>query len=233
MKELRNKKARKSESVGTQSISKQALMRLPVYLNYLKSLPVGAPANISATAIAEALHLHDVQVRKDLAVVSSGGRPKVGYVTQNLIHDLEQFLGYDNTDHAVVVGVGNLGRALLLYDGFRTFGLNIVAAFDRDEALIGQTIGDKCVFPMEKLENLCERLKIRIGIITVPAAAAQPVCDALIRGGVLAIWNFAPTHLNVPKGVLVQNENMAASLAMLSKHLSEQIHREADVAGRN
>ena len=214
--------------MGTQSISKQALQRLPVYLNYLNALPEVKPANISATAIAEALHLHDVQVRKDLAIVSSGGRPKVGYVTQNLIDDLRRFLGYDNADNAVIVGVGNIGRALLQYDGFGDYGLNIVAAFDNDPSLVGRPINGKGVFPFEKLENLCGRLKIRIGIIAVPAEAAQSVCDALIRGGVMAIWNFTQTHLNVPEHVLVQNENMAASLALLSKHLSEQMHRQPD-----
>ncbi|PWL50859.1 MAG: redox-sensing transcriptional repressor Rex [Clostridiales bacterium] len=206
-----------------QPISKQALQRLPVYLNYLKSLPDNDPVNISATAIAEALHLHDVQVRKDLAIVSTGGRPKIGYVTKDLIADLQRYLGYDNVENAVVVGAGNLGRALLSYDGFGAYGLNIVAAFDCDEALAGQTIRGKEIFSVAKLEDLCERLKIRIGIITAPAGAAQQLCDRLIRGGVLAIWNFAPVHLNVPEGVLVQNENMAASLALLSKHLSEKM----------
>ncbi len=206
-----------------QPISKQALQRLPVYLNYLKSLPDNDPVNISATAIAEALHLHDVQVRKDLAIVSTGGRPKIGYVTKDLIADLQRYLGYDNVEKAVEVGEGSLGRALLSYDGFGAYGLNIVAAFDCDEALTGQTIRGKEIFSVAKLEDLCERLKIRIGIITAPAVAAQQLCDRLIRGGVLAIWNFAPVHLNVPEGVLVQNENMAASLALLSKHLSEKM----------
>ncbi len=206
-----------------QPISKQALQRLPVYLNYLKSLPDNDPVNISATAISEALHLHDVQVRKDLAIVSTGGRPKIGYVTKDLIADLQRYLGYDNAENAVVVGAGNLGRALLSYEGFGAYGLNIVAAFDIDEALAGQTVRGKEIFLVAKLEDLCERLKIRIGIITVPAVAAQQMCDRLIRGGVLAIWNFAPVHLNVPEGVLVQNENMAASLALLSKHLSEKM----------
>ena len=208
-----------------QSISRQALQRLPVYLNYLKSLPEGEHMNISATAIAEALHLHDVQVRKDLAVVSTGGRPKIGYITKDLIADLQRYLGYDNTENAVVVGAGNLGRALLSYDGFAAYGLNIVAAFDSEESLTGQVINGKEIFSVEKLEDLCSRMKIRIGIITVPATAAQAICDKLIRGGVLAVWNFAPVHLNVPEDVLVQNENMAASLALLSKHLLEKINR--------
>lgn len=199
-----------------QSISKQTLKRLPIYLNYLKSYAQSGAENISATFIADSLGLNHVQVRKDLASVSSGGRPKTGYVTVDLMADIERFLGYDNTDSAVIVGYGKLGRALMSYEGFENYGLDIVAAFDKDEKVL-----EEKVFPISKLQDLCRRLKVRIGIITVPASAAQGVCNLLVESGILAIWNFAPVHLQVPEGILVQNENMASSLAVLSKHLSE------------
>lgn len=115
------------------SVSKQTLERLPAYLNYLKSLPEEEAPNISATIIAEELGLNDVQVRKDLAMISSGGRPKVGYITAGLIQDIEQFLGYGNADRAVIVGAGHLGQALLCYHGFSEYGLEVVAAFDADQ----------------------------------------------------------------------------------------------------
>ena len=99
-------------------ISKSVLKRLPVYLAYLKSLPADAPEYISATTIANALGMGDVQTRKDLATVSTGGRPKVGYCRKNLVFDLEQYLGYDNTDDSVLIGAGKLGQALLGYSGF-------------------------------------------------------------------------------------------------------------------
>lgn len=111
-------------------ISKSVLKRLPSYLTYLKSLPADGPANISATALAAALSMGEVQVRKDLALVSDGGRPKVGYMRESLISDIEQFLGYDNTTEAVLIGAGKLGRALLGYSGFAEYGLEIAAAFD-------------------------------------------------------------------------------------------------------
>ncbi|MGI6161009.1 MAG: redox-sensing transcriptional repressor Rex [Christensenellales bacterium] len=209
------------------SISKQTLKRLPMYLSYLKSLPGGGPSNISATSIAEGLNLNDVQVRKDLAAVSSGGRPKIGYVTEELIADIECFLYFDDTDSAIIVGAGNLGRALLNYEGFSDYGLNILAAFDIDESLCGATPHGKKILPLSKMSALCERLKIGIGIIAVPSASAQEVCDMLTDKGVKAIWNFSPTFLRVPEGVLVQNENIAASLAVLSKHLA---HRMNDTA---
>ncbi len=201
------------------SISAQTLQRLPVYLNYLKSLPNHQSVNISATTIADALKLNDVQVRKDLASISTGGRPKIGYITKNLILDIEKFLGYDNADCAVIAGAGDMGRALLSCDSFSKYGLDIIAAFDIDAALIGTAINGKKVLSSDKLKDLCSRMKIRIGIIAVPAPDAQDICNRMVESGILAIWNFAPVHLQVPDNVLVQNEDMAFSLAKLSKHL--------------
>lgn len=204
-------------------ISKQTLARLPLYLNYLKSYLNSGQDTVSATCIAETLGLNQVQVRKDLACVSCGGRPKVGYVTNRLIDDIELFLGYGDVHSAVIVGAGKLGQALISYDQFKSYGLEIVAAFDTDAAIIGKQIGGKEVISAEKIQHLCRRMQVKIGIITVPASAAQQVCDALIAGGILAVWNFAPVHLNVPEGILVQQENMALSLAVLSKHLNNQL----------
>ena len=208
------------------SISNQTLKRLPIYLNFLKTVPPQT-VNISATTIAEALSLNEVQVRKDLAAVSSGGRPKVGYLASALIRDIERFLGYDDANSAILVGAGNLGRALLSYQGFEQHGLNIVAAFDQRAGEHTPPVGGKPVFPMEKLGELIRRMKILIGIITVPDYAAQQVCDQLVEAGVRAVWNFAPTHLRVPAGVLLQNESMVSSLAVLSKRLSEKLNEEA------
>lgn len=205
------------------TISRQTLQRLPQYLTYLRTLPLEAE-NISATGLALAMGLGDVQVRKDLAAVSDRGRPKVGYHTVGLIHDIEEFLGYDNADTAVVVGAGNLGRALLTYEGFSDYGLDVVAAFDADFTKLGETENGKHIFPVSRLGELCRRMQVKIGIITVPPAAAQKVCDIMIEAGVLAIWNFSPTRLVVPDGVLVQNENMAVSLAVLSQHLAEKLN---------
>jgi len=164
----------------------------------------------------------EVQVRKDLAMVSDGGRPKVGYLRENLIEDIEQFLGYDNTTDAVLIGAGKLGQALLGYGGFDAYGLNILAAFDVAPS-VECTADGKPIFPMDRLDSFCKSNKVLMGIITVPAAHAQAVCDQLIGCGIKAIWNFAPTHLEVPDNILVQNENMATSLAVLSMHLQAQI----------
>lgn len=203
-------------------VSKAVLKRLPGYLSYLKGLPEDAPANISATALAGALGMGEVQVRKDLAIVSDGGRPKIGYNRENLIADIEQFLGYDNTTDAVLLGAGKLGQALMGYNGFEDYGLNILAAFDVAPKM-ERTDDGKPVYPLTKLEHFCKVHKVLMGIITVPQEHAQEAADKLIAVGVKAIWNFAPVHLDVPSNILVQNENMATSLAVLSVHLQAQM----------
>jgi redox-sensing transcriptional repressor len=198
------------------------------YLRFMQQLPEDSPENISSTVISAALGIHDVQVRKDLAMVSDGGRPKVGYITKNLLADLEHFLGHDNYTDAVLVGAGNLGRAFLSYDNFKQYGLKIVAAFDNNPQLVGSSISNVQVLDAEKIANICQRLKIHIGIITVPAGCAQAVCDQLILGGVRAIWNFSPLNLSVPAHIIVKNEDMAASLAVLTRQLSDSIAAEKE-----
>ena len=205
------------------TVSLHTLQRMPQYLSYLISLPDKDDGYISAKAIGEALSLGEIQVRKDLAAVSDGGKPKVGYRICDLIGDMESFLGYDDVNDAVLVGAGKLGRALMGYRGFEKYGLNIVAAFDTNPSALGKDESGKPVFPMEKLGSLCRRMNVRIGIITVPADADQKVCDMMISAGIKAVWNFSPTILRTPAGVLVENENLASSLAILSRHLRETI----------
>nr|WP_288828807.1 redox-sensing transcriptional repressor Rex [uncultured Clostridium sp.] len=210
----------KKHMVG--GISRKSLERLPVYHHYLEKKSSEGLETISAPAIALDLQLNEVQVRKDLALVAkTAGKPKMGYVIKELIADMEEFLGFHNTNQAALVGVGYLGKALLSYKGFEQYGVEIVMAFDADGRKVNTRIGGKMVLSMDKLENLCQRMSIHIGIITVPAEYAQGVCDRLVAGGVKAIWNFAPVHLSVPSHILVQNENMAVSLAALSKYLYE------------
>ena len=158
-------------------------------------------------------------------MVSDGGRPKTGYLRESLIEDIEQFLGYDNVTDAVLIGAGKLGQALMGYRGFDEYGLNVIAAFDRDPKM-EKTDEGKPVYHIDKLAQFCRAHKVLMGIITVPAEGAQAVADQLIAGGIKAIWNFAPTHLDVPDNILVQNENMATSLAVLSVHLQAQMKEE-------
>lgn len=195
-------------------ITRATLGRLPTYLQYLKSSDV-CDEYISATKIANALNLGEVQVRKDLSSVSSGGKPKVGYIRENLIDDINTTLGCDQTSNAVIIGAGKLGNALLGFDGFAEFGLKIVAAFDTDPTKYGKLVSDNPILPMEQLKSFCQEKNIHIGIITVPLSVAQDVCDDMIKSGISAIWNFAPITLNVPDSVIVSQENLALSLAHL------------------
>jgi len=205
-------------------VSVQALHRMPYYLQYLKEQQKAGVTVIAAPAAAASLDLNEVQVRKDFAAVSkTRGRPKAGFAIAELIFNIEELLGYHNVHDAVLVGAGSLGSALLCYRGFDDCGMHIVAAFDADASLAGTEIGGKKVLPADQLIEMCQRLNIHIGIIAVPVGQAQAVCDQLVAGGVLAIWNFAPVHLSTPGEILVQNENMAASLALLSQHLQEKM----------
>ena len=209
------------------NVSKATIGRMPAYLRYLKEKQLQGERTISSTAIAEDLRLSAVQVRKDLSVIGSvAGKPKLGFGIGELIEGINRFLGYDNVTDAVLVGAGGLGSALLGYSGFKNYGLNIVAAFDSDPALIGKEVGGVKVFDASQISRLVRRLNVRSGIITVPKAAAQQVADELVGGGVRAIWNFASAHLILPENIAVKNEDMAASLAILSKRLAEILYSE-------
>ncbi len=199
-----------------------SLRRLPIYYRRLVQALDQEQTSVSSKELGEAAGVPDAQVRKDLGYLSYEGRPGVGYDARLLAACLEEFLGLANDKDAVLVGLGNLGRALAYYPGFEKYGLHIVAIFDSDPAKQGRLPDGRQVFPAEKLTDLVRRLQIRIGIVTVPEAAAQAVADALIAGGVQVIWNFASCKLNVPRDVLVKNEDLAAELATLSHHITQR-----------
>ena len=204
--------------MDTASIPKATLGRIPAYIQYLRELPEGSERNISATKIARGLSLGEVQVRKDLAMISGAGKPRVGYDRESLICDLEKHLGSESLTNAVLVGVGKLGRALLDYGTFEEFGVRILAGFDCNESVL-QISKKKSVLPIKDIEAFCAENEVKIGIITVGQGSAQEVCDRLVSCGIRAIWNFAPCALNVSEGVILKQENLALSLA----HLNSQI----------
>lgn len=203
------------------NVTKATLGRLPQYLQFLNGLPPGQYDHISATTIAKMLSLGEVQVRKDLAAVSGLGRPKVGYRTSELITDLEDALGCKKLTPAILVGAGKLGRALLDYNGFEEYGVQITAAFDCNEQVLRMNKTSKEILPISSLKKYCTENGIRIGIITVGSGSAQDVCDQMLEAGITAIWNFAPCQLKVPDNVLVKQENLALSLAHLNSQISK------------
>ena len=200
-------------------VSRKLLKRLPVYLNYLKNLPEDSP-NVSATAMARALELGDVQVRKDLAKISTGRR-RTGRNRHQLMQDIEEYLNFAEETGTIVVGAGKLGRALLDYAGFEEAGFNVMAGFDIEPS-IDISEGGKPIYPVSRLEHFCKHYDVHIGVIAVPAESAQRVCDSLVACGVRAVWNFAPIHLQVPDYVTVQSENLAVSLTSLRVQMKNQ-----------
>jgi len=194
-------------------ISRATLGRIPAYLDYIKALEANVQT-ISATTIARALELGEVQVRKDLSAICGAGRPKVGYVVSELVASLERFLGPENGG-TVIIGAGKLGRALLDYSGFSDFGLTILAAFDRNLQEPEQSPQGTPILPMEQLSAFCRTCDVKIGIIAVPAQSAQSVADLLYDNGIRALWCLAPCRLQLPEDTVVQYENMALSLANL------------------
>ena len=190
-------------------VSKKLLMRLPHYLNYLRALPE-CFEQVSATAIANALGLGEVQVRKDLAKVSSAGRSRTGRSRTQLIQDIEGYLACTTETGAIVVGAGNLDQNFLELGGFSAAGLNVMAGFDiqpeNTEAVSGRPI-----YAMSRLESFCKYYNVSIGIIAVPAEKAQTICDSLIACGIRAIWNFTPVNLMVPDYVKLQRKDPGIS----------------------
>ncbi|MBQ8284138.1 MAG: redox-sensing transcriptional repressor Rex [Clostridia bacterium] len=202
------------------TISKATLARMPLYLHFLQEENSKGAQYISSTVIAQNISVSSVLVRKDLALVSSeAGRPRLGFAISRLIVDIEKFLGYDNLSDAIIVGAGGLGRAFLGYEGFKNNGLQIVAAFDVSEKLIGSQVAGKRILPLSEMKTFVEENKIKIGIITVPKTAAQDVLNQMIDSGIKAVWNFAPAPLRAPKEVVLKTEDLAASLAMLAGKL--------------
>ena len=210
--------------MSEQEISKATIGRMPLYLHFLQEESSKGAKYISSAVIAQNIPVSAVLVRKDLAIVSSQpGRPRLGFEVVRLIADIEKFLGYDNLSDAIIVGVGGLGKAFLGYEGFKSNGLNIVAAFDVDPSVIEERIAGKEVYALSELPQFVTKGKINIGIVTVPKEAAQGVVDLMVRSGIRANWNFAPIPLKVPKGIIVKNEDLSASLALLAGELSKRI----------
>jgi len=202
--------------------------RLPTYLRLLRQMEKDGREFVSSTAIADELHLESIQVRKDLAVTGIEGKCRVGYPVSELIRAIEGFLGWDNTTDAFLVGAGSLGAALIGYEGFERHGLNIVAAFDIDDAKVGRPLRGKEVLPLTKFTDLARRMHIRLGIIAAPAEAAPSIANLMVASGIRAIWNFAPAKIIVPNNVVVQNEDLSSGLAVLSRQLAEILEKEGE-----
>ena len=207
--------------MSLKALNKNQLHRMPDYLTVIKDMKGRGYKYVSCQELADILNLNKEQVKKDIAVVSTkSGIPNKGRDINQLIMDIENVLGYDDIHNAILVGVGDLGKALLKYQGFREYGLKIVGAFDVSEEIIGQVINDIRIRDVKTLPKVFGDYNAKIGIICVPKNQAQQIVDILIESGALAIWNFAPIALISKKqGVIISNTNMATSLSVLSHQL--------------
>ena len=209
------------------TFSMNQLERYPIYLKYFKELQNEGIETISSPKIAAKLGYSEEQVRKDLQNVSlEPGRPKKGRSVRQLVDDIETFLGYRDSTSAVLVGCGHLGSALLNFPAFQEMGLEIIAGFDTNVDLIGKEVAGKKIFSLDSMSEILPRLNAHIVIIAVPASAAQNVADMAIKAGAKGIWNFAPAHIDVPGNVVIENVNLASSLAVLSHRLNQVLANE-------
>jgi redox-sensing transcriptional repressor len=199
-------------------IPEKTVTRLSIYLRCLEELETGGVASVSSRQLAERFGLNSAQVRKDLAYFGQFGVRGLGYYIAELKHNLERILGLKQDWEVALVGVGNLGSALIAYKGFQARGFKIGLAFDADPAKMGLVVGDVHVTDIGKLVQTVRRKKVKIAVVAVPAAAAQAVADLLVEAGVTAILNFAPAQLTVPDGVKVQNVDLSVLLKTLSYH---------------
>ena len=199
-------------------IPDKTVTRLSIYLRCLEELEVGGVTSVSSRQLAERFGLNSAQVRKDLAYFGQFGVRGLGYYIAELKHNLERILGLKQDWEVALVGVGNLGSALIAYKGFQARGFKIGMAFDADPAKMGQVVGDVPIVEIAKLVQTVRRKKVKIAVVAVPATAAQSVADLLVEGGVTAILNFAPAQLTVPDGIKVQNVDLSVLLKTLSYH---------------
>ena len=203
-----------------ESIPNPAVRRLSLYLRQLESFERKGRRTISSKQLGESLRLTDAQVRKDLAYFGQFGRPGIGYRVDELIAQVKRILGTDKVWNVVLVGAGNLGRALSAYRGFDSKGFHLVAVFDNDPGKIGRKVGPFTVQPLTEIPATVRKLNVRLAVLGVPADHAQEVADMLIEAGVRGLLNFAPVSLSVPADVALNTVDVAVQLEQLSFQVS-------------
>lgn len=198
------------------TLSRASVGRLSLYLRRLEALLFEGYSRVSSASLGATLSIPDTQVRKDLAPLNCPGQPGIGYAVADLIQAIRGRLGLDRHRPTALVGVGNLGRALLRYQGFRLRGFPIVALFDTDPAKVGEKVDGLEIFPQARLAEVVASTGAELGILTVPSIAAQAAADALMKAGVKGILNFAPGVIRVPDGVNVVSVDLTIQLEQLA-----------------
>ena len=203
-------------------VSDAVVRRLPMYYRHLRDLEKAGVVRISSQELGERMNLTASQIRQDINCFGGFGQQGYGYHVTNLKERIGEILGLTNQYHVIIVGAGNIGRAIANYVGFKKEGFNIQAMFDVSPALVGIDVHGTLVQPMEKLDTWMATHQVDIAVLSVPSAYAQETAELLVRGGVRAIWNFAPVDLNLPDGVAVNNVHLSDSLHILSYRMNEK-----------
>jgi redox-sensing transcriptional repressor len=193
-----------------------AVRRLSLYLRQLEAFKRKERRTISSRQLGESLGLTDAQVRKDLAYFGQFGHPGIGYRVDDLIQQVKRILGTDKVWNVLLVGAGNLGRALSAYKGFNAKGFRLVAIFDADGSKVGRKLGPFLIQPISELNDTVQKQQIRLAMVAVPADAAQGVVDQVVAAGVRGILNFAPTSVTVPANVAMNSVDLSVQLEQLS-----------------
>jgi redox-sensing transcriptional repressor len=201
-------------------IPRPTVKRLSLYLRELERLSESGQRKINSQQLGNALGITDAQVRKDLGFFGQFGHAGIGYRVDKLIEQLRKIFGTDRQWNAAVIGAGNLGRAVMAYPRFRRKGFDVVAVFDNNPDIIGTRVADHTVRPMEDLPKLVKKRAIKIGILAVPATAAQQVADTLIDAGITGILNFAPLRIDVHEKVSVTSVDFSIALEQLAFQVS-------------
>jgi redox-sensing transcriptional repressor len=203
-------------------VPEQTLRRIPLYHQILAEMGARGEPYVSSRHLAQFFRIDDTQVRKDVSLIGYKGKPKAGYSVLGLKTAIEEFLGINYENTAILIGAGHLGSALTQYPGLAQYGLRLVAVFDSDPVRAGSVLGAFTILPMESLPRVVRSFDVGIAIICVPKDAAQSVAGRIVSLGIKAIWNFSPTQLTVPSDVIVRNENIAMGLAILSHYLKRR-----------
>ncbi len=199
-------------------VSEAVIRRLPRYYRQLELLNAENVERISSSELAQQMGLNPSQVRQDLNCFGGFGQQGYGYPVQNLHKEIANILGLTRNYRLVIVGAGNIGQALAKYEGFAQKGFEVIALFDVDEALIGQTINEKPILPVEQLSDFIKENNVDIGIITARRRSAQEIADIMVSAGIRAIWNFVP--MDVTASVPIENIQLSDSMFVLSYRLN-------------
>ena len=203
-------------------VPQTTVRRLSTYLRTLGLEAASGTQSISSARLSEVTGFAAAQIRRDLANFGHFGRRGVGYSVEGLRQELRAILGVDIEWNLALIGVGNLGKALLAYRGFNQMGFRIIAAFDNDQRKVGSTLSGLTVEPVSMLAERVRVFGIELAIITTPAEVAQEVLDSLVAGGIHAVLNFAPRRLHAPEGVQISNVDLTIEVEYLSHSLTRR-----------